>query len=446
MIGQRMAAAALPPPVSGGRPLVGHGVEFLRDGVRMLERGYREHGEAFTLLLGREPVPVLVGPEEARWFLHETGHSLSIGEGMDFLKKMFGPDFYLVAGPEEYQRQLPATMLPFRGRAAQQRAELMTRHAALFSARLGDRGTLELTSGFAELVLRTGVEAFLGPGILERLGPYALREFRAFARGLDPVTPAWLPAPHLLRAHRARDRLRTAAGTLVEERLRHPADPPDILQELVRLHAEQGIPARREQLANRVLSLALGSHNDTASSLAWALADLLRHPAELAAVRDEMGADPSRTAPVDPDTVRKLCHLHRAVQETMRLHPLPPVLVRRTLRDVEVAGWVLPRNHRVFITPLLTHRLPRLFDNPLSYRPGRYLADPKAAQNILTFGGGVHRCRGEQFAYLDIKITIAHLVRDFDLELLDTDPRPVRKMGRHCLQGPCRVAYRRRAV
>ena len=54
-----------PPLVSGALPLLGHAPAFLRDQLRLLERGYAQHGEVFRLRLGRRPAVFLLGPERA---------------------------------------------------------------------------------------------------------------------------------------------------------------------------------------------------------------------------------------------------------------------------------------------------------------------------------------------------------------------------------------------
>lgn len=40
------------------------------------------------------------------------------------------------------------------------------------------------------------------------------------------------------------------------------------------------------------------------------------------------------------------------------------------------------------------------------------------------FGGGSHRCRGEQFAYVQIKTIWAYLLRNFDMKLSSKLPEP----------------------
>ena len=66
-------------------------------------------------------------------------------------------------------------------------------------------------------------------------------------------------------------------------------------------------------------------------------------------------------------------------------------------------------------------------------------------RDLVGFGGGVHRCLGVHFAYLEMTVVLARLLQWFDLELQDTDPRPVAGPKTKWPASPCRVRYRRRA-
>lgn len=191
----------LPPLVSGALPLVGHAVQFLHDQLRLLERGYAEHGDIFRLRLGRRLAVVMVGPELARWvFKHTDDHTLSIGPSLAFTLRLFGPDFYFLAPPEEYQHQRETLLPLFRAHMAGAHLAIMERHCAAFVARLGHSGTVDLPQEMNALVLGVIMEAFLGADFVRHMPPTVASDFRDFIRGLDPITPGWVPAPHLLRA------------------------------------------------------------------------------------------------------------------------------------------------------------------------------------------------------------------------------------------------------
>jgi sterol 14-demethylase len=315
----------LPPLVSGALPLVGHATQFLRDELQLLERGYREYGEIFRLRLGRRPAIAMVGPELARWvFKHTDDHTLSIGPSLAFTIRLFGPDFYFLAPPEEYQHQRETLLPLFRAHMAGGHLAIMERHCAAFVARLGDSGTFDLPQEMNALVLGIIMEAFLGADFVRHMPATVASDFRDFIRGLDPITPGWVPAPHLLRARRARDRMRAAVGDLVQARHRQPADPPDFLQVLMSARALDGTPVTDQWVIQMALGVTFAGHDSTTRHVSWCLIDLLQHPDDLAKVLAEQSrilADGTGTR-LDLVAVHRMSCLDRALHETARLRPV----------------------------------------------------------------------------------------------------------------------------
>jgi sterol 14alpha-demethylase len=436
--------AELPPMVSGALPVIGHALGFLRDHRRLLERGYAEHGEIFRLRLGRRPAVFLIGPELARWYFKETDHSLLIGPSLEFTSDLFGPDLYYLADPDEYERQRQIGLQLFRGTMAAGHLAIMERRCAQFTARLGSEGTFDLPTEMNDLVLGVLMEALVGDDFVRRMPPTATRDFRLFIRGVDPITPAWVPAPHLVRARRARDRLRAAAGELVRARRDSPVDPPDYLQVLASARGLDGEPVAESQVVQEVLSTVFAGHDSTTGHLGWAVIDLLQHPDELAKVLAELQeVAPDGTA-LDPAAVHRMACLDRALRETMRLHPVVPLMIRRAVRPVEFRGRLIPEGADVFIAPVISHRLPQIFEDPESYRPDRFLTHPELAGCLHGFGGGSHRCLGEHFADLLAHLALTKLFQQFDLTLTDPHPAPVRTPAFKGPRSPCRIRYRRK--
>jgi sterol 14alpha-demethylase len=317
-----------PPLISGSLPLVGHAPHFLRDQLQLLERGYQEHGEVFRLRLrpGRRPAIVLLGPDRARWVFKATDdHSLSIGPSLAFTRRLFGPDFYFLAPPDEYQHQREILLPLFRAGMGASHMAIMEHRCAGFLARLGDRGTFDLPQQMNELVLGIIMESFLGGDFARHMPSTVAQDFRDFIRGLDPITPGWVPAPHLRRARRARDRLRDSVGNLVRARRREPADPPDFLQILMSARALDGTPVTDQWVVQMALGVTFAGHDSTTGHLSWALIDLLQHPAELSKVLAEQDRILPDGTPLDLPAVHRMSCLDRALRETSRLRPVAPV-------------------------------------------------------------------------------------------------------------------------
>ncbi|MBO0819866.1 MAG: cytochrome P450 [Nocardiopsaceae bacterium] len=433
---------SLPPVVSGSRPVIGHSLEFVRDPVPLIERGHAEHGDACTLRIAGQPMIILAGPDNAREFFARTDDSLSIRDGMAFLSRLFGRDFYFLADTNEYRRQREIVLPRFQSRQLEGYLRVMESQAAEFIRRLGDEGEFDLLDELGPVVMQVGSEAFLG----QRMDDGFFAEFRQFSRGADPVLPGWLPLPHFIRSRRARARLRAVVRREILLRREHPAGTGDFLHDLARSRYSDGSDVPDDIKVNLVLGFLWAGHETTAGQLAWSIIDLLRHPAELDKVLAEQREVMPGGGPADLKTMRRLAHLLRSLSETERLHPALPGMIRSVAEDTRVGGYLLPRGSRVLLSTTMTHRAPGLFEDPDEFRPDRYRRNPKAAHQLIGFGGGMHRCLGMHFARLEMQVLITWLLRAFDLELVNPDPQPVRGMRSTWPRSPCRVRYRQRAV
>lgn len=99
------------------------------------------------------------------------------------------------------------------------------------------------------------------------------------------------------------------------------------------------------------------------------------------------------------------------------------------------------------MAPSVAHREPAEYPAPDEYRPERFESadgDARRDKGLIGFGGGLHRCLGEHFAYLEMKVILALLLRRYRFTLLDPDPQPVPGAKTKWPQSPCRVAYRQR--
>jgi sterol 14-demethylase len=432
---------ALVPQASGALPILGHALAFYRDPVGLMERGHREHGLVFGMRLARRRAVVLLGPAHERFFFANTDRLLSIREGMPFFARMFDPDFFSLASAEEYHRQRDLVLPRFRGGQLEAYLPVMDAEIAALVDRLGDRGEFDLVPTLGRLVMRIAGHAFLGPDLGTQLRDGFFAQFRRFAEGIDPVAPDWLPLPRLVRSRRARDSLRATLGGIIEQRRRHPADPPDFLQLLSEARYPDGRRPPDLVLINLVLLLIWAGHETTSGHVSWAVIDLLRHPEELHRVREEQRAVLPDGQPLTLRHIGRLHHLDRVLHESERLHPVAFMQARAAIRPFTLDGYHIPAGTLVILAPSVSHRLPEVFPDPQAYRPGRYLQDPQAMKRLAGFGGGPHRCLGVHFAYLEMALIVTRLLQRYDLRLLDPDPQPLPGLTTKWPRSPCPVRY-----
>jgi sterol 14-demethylase len=440
------ALPASPPPLLRGLPLLGNLVDFARDPVATLARGHREHGRAFSLNLAGKEAVVLLGPEHHRFFFEETDKLLSIREAYPFFSRMFSDRLYFFAPPDEYREQRAIVLPRFQGKQMDAWVAAMAREAEIFMDTLGDEGVFDLTPALGPVVMFVAARALVGEDFRAQLGRELFDVFRDFSAGIEAVLPLWLPLPRFRRSARARDRLHALLRTVIAERRARPAQRDDFLQTLLQATYSDGTPLDDALVINLILMLVWAGHETTVGHISWGLVDLLQHPDYLASVRAEQAEVLS--GPLTSEQVRKLRRMDWTLKESERLHPVAFMLMRKAACDFAVAGHRVQKGSLVFVSPWVAHRLPDVFTDPDRYDPERFSperGEGRAAHSLIGFGGGMHRCAGVNFAYLEMKAVLTELLRRYDLALLDPDVRPMRGAVTRWPQGPCRVSYRRRS-
>lgn len=439
------------PLVDGARPVIGHLIEFFRDPVAVLKRGYATKGHLFSLNLMGRRMNVMLGPEHNRFFFEETDKLLSIRESMPFFLKMFSPEFYSFAEADEYLRQRAIIMPRFKAASMKQYVPVMAEETLALIDRLGDEGTFDLIPTLGPVVMDIAAHSFMGRDFHKKLGHEFFDLFRDFSAGMEFVLPLWLPTRKQIRSQRAKRKLHAILQGWIDKRRAEPVDPPDFFQTMIESNYPGGQAVPDETIRHLILLLVWAGHETTAGQVSWALADLLQNPAYLDVIRNEITTVMGGSDGHDFSWEQALAmeHMDFAIRETERLHPVAYILSRKANADITRNGYHIRKGDFVLLAPSITHRMEETFRNPDAYDPERFNPNNPEAQlesnSLIGFGGGVHRCAGVNFARMEMKVLLAILLQHYDMELID-EVRPISGAGTYWPAQPCRVRYRKRAL
>jgi cytochrome P450 len=105
-------------------------------------------------------------------------------------------------------------------------------------------------------------------------------------------------------------------------------------------------------------------------------------------------------------------------QEAMRLYPPAWAISRRAIEDDEVGGYRILAGTTVLVSPYVTHRNPRYWEDPEIFDPERFLPERSAGRPefaYLPFGGGPRKCIGDHFAMTEGVLILATIAQRFRL-------------------------------
>ena len=443
-----MATATLP-MLDGSVPLIGHLLDFFRDPVAVLKRGYQTKGRMFAFqILGRR-MNVMLGPEHNKFFFEETDKLLSIRESMPFFLKMFSPDFYSFAEMDSYLKQRAVIMPRFKAASMKQYVGIMAEESLNLVDRLGDEGEFDLVTTLGPVVMDIAAHSFMGREFHEQLGHEFFELFRDFSGGMEFVLPLWWPTPKMLRSQRAKKKLHGILQDWIAKRRAAPLDPPDFFQGMIETKYPDGTPVPDDIIRHLILLLVWAGHETTAGQVSWALADLIQNQNYMAVMRGELQSVLGGSDGHDMtwEQAVAMTKMDLALRETERLHPVAYILSRKANADIERDGYCIRKGEFVLLAPSVSHRMTETFIDPDRYNPERFNPESGEAQiesnSLIGFGGGMHRCAGVNFARMEMKVLIAVLLQHYDMELIDP-VKPIAGAGTYWPAQPCRVRYRKR--
>jgi sterol 14-demethylase len=435
------------PPGPPGLPFVGNLLDYRRDHVDVFWKAYREHGPVFSIRLGPQRAAVLIGPERHRFFFEQADKALSLPEVYRFVIPMFGPVLNAATERAVRKQQLQLLHSAFRGQRMDRHVEVMAAETDAWLETLGDSGTFDMNAAFAKLGMNIAASAFMGPRIRSNMGEF-LPLYDDLARGMEFVLPPNLPLPRFIRRDRARRRLAELIKPEIDERRIHPDAYEDFLEAIVGGDYPDGGSDRDETVIGLALLSVFTAYITTAAQMAWALVQLLQHPAWLQHVRSE--ADDAGLAHERPDrdALGALDRLDWSLKETQRMHPVMSHYARHTAQAYEVDGYVVPRGWMTMLCPAIAHRLPDVFDRPHVYDPERFAPEHAAGRHVdyslIGFGAGLYKCPGMAFGTAEMKCVLGMLLARHDVVL--HTPDPVRDYTTGVIRPgvECQVSYTRR--
>ncbi len=203
--------------------------------------------------------------------------------------------------------------------------------------------------------------------------------------------------------------------------------PPNLLEAMVVATEAEGAVIGNADLAGNVLTMLLAGEDTTANTLAWMLYHLSRHPQALQRARAEVDAVFQGDAELTYDGLDRLDYLEACAHETMRLTPVAPFMALQLERDTVVGDVAAPKGTVVWCVMRHASLDEANFPQAAAFRPERWLGDggptqaARSAKRLsIPFGAGPRVCPGRYLALLEMKLCMAMLLQQFEIDGIDT--------------------------
>lgn len=377
----------------------------------------------------------VAGPAEMRHVLVENADNYPRAPlAHRVLAPALGRSMIMATGADfNWQKRL---LMPFfhKSRSADQ-LEIFLECAADQATELPDDGPFEMD--VLDYMVRLAMTVILRAISSADGDPSSERLRIAFTEYLDDVVrvspidylrlPSWIASALRPASARTLQIVREEIGAIIETRKAEGArGRSDLLQALLdSIDPATGAPMPSSQIRDNLLLMVFAGHETSANTLAWAIFLLARDPDLQDRVRAEAGPVPDGDDAKLPDDTPVL---DAVLQETLRLYPAAPMLIREVAQDDQISGCPVKKGAFLFVPFYALHRNERLWEDPNSFKPERFLEGAEKQQpfQYLPFSAGPRSCIGASFAQLEMRAILTDFLRRFRFHPAPNrpDPRP----------------------
>ncbi|CAN0878473.1 Desmethyl-deoxy-podophyllotoxin synthase [Linum grandiflorum] len=183
-----------------------------------------------------------------------------------------------------------------------------------------------------------------------------------------------------------------------------------------------GFPFTNVEVKAVILDVFLGGSDTASSTVEWAMSELMKNRSVMEKAQKEVRQVFGKRGRVDEASLHKLQYLPLIIKETLRLHPVAPLLFPRECRETTVVdGYLIPVKTRVIVNAWAIGRDPKHWSDPDEFKPERFVdscVDYKGHDfQLIPFGAGRRACPGMQYGIALVEILFANLLYHFDWKL-----------------------------
>jgi len=406
-----------------------------RDGLpAYLRRLSQRYGPISSFRLGVAPVVFVDDAALIEQILVTQQHAFRRDFGAAIARDLLGEGLLTTEDPLHLARRRLMQPAFHRAKVASY-ADTIVREAERIASVWNGLLALDIGTEMTKLTLGVVGDTLFGADVRSSAAAVAAVLGRSARRGRSFGLLLLLLAPLLAKFPRrgshaslffARERaeIERIVAPIVERRRAEGGGGNDLLSLLLGARDEGGGGLDDTALLSEVVTLVLAGHETTSNALTWAWLLLAQHPPVEQRLHAELDAVLGERAPAFADVAR-LSYTANVFAEAMRLYPPAPAFARRPLRPVELGGYTIAAGTSIYVSPHVTQRNPRYFEEPDAFMPERWEHGRRPKFAYFPFGGGSKMCIGESFAQLEGVLVLATLARRYALRaaaVLSTAP------------------------
>ncbi len=413
------------PPTIKPSLIGGHFNQFRKNRTDFL-RKLANLGDVSSFRLGNQQAYLVNHPDLVRDVLVVNAHKFVKGIALQRAKVLLGEGL-LTSEKEFHLRQRRLAQPAFHRTRINAYANSMIEYAEKMSSDWVDGDERDLSKEMMRLTLWIVGKTLFSADVesdAEDVGEVLTVLVESFDLMMLPFAEYFekLPIPSMRRLKKSREKLDEIIFGFIEERRKSAVDKGDLLSMLLLSEDEDGSQMTDKQVRDECLTIFLAGHETTANALTWTWMLLAQNPEIEAKFHAELDEFIGNRTPT-PEDYPNLKFTEQIFAEAMRLYPPAWVLGRMTSEEHQFNEFKIEKNSLVLMSMYVLQRDSRFWEDAETFNPSRWETQSvKEAGNkfiYFPFGGGVRRCIGEQFAWMEGVLLLATLGKNWKLKLVE---------------------------
>ncbi|KAK4379133.1 hypothetical protein RND71_000995 [Anisodus tanguticus] len=184
------------------------------------------------------------------------------------------------------------------------------------------------------------------------------------------------------------------------------------------LTLQQKYDLSEDTLIGLLWDMITAGMDTTAISVEWAMAEVIKNPRVQQKAQKELDQVIGYERVMNETDFPNLPYLQCVAKEALRLHPPTPLMLpHRANANVKIGGYDIPKGSNVHVNVWAVARDPKVWKNPLEFRPERFLEEDVDMKGhdfrLLPFGAGRRVCPGAQLGINLVTSMLGHLLHHF---------------------------------
>ena len=376
--------------------------------LQTLETCVREYGDIFAVHSDSAPPKIIISnPQGVREIFTADPKLFDTGKNNAKLEPFVGKHSVALLDGDRHRRQRKLLMPTFHGERMRAYGQLIGDITHQIIARWKHTESILVRSCMQELTLRVILRAVFG--LKEGIRFQKLKTL--LVKGLNSASSAW---QNLRQLRQQIDELIYAE--IRQRRLQNDPHSTDILSLLLSARDESDEGMTNAELRDELMTLLMAGHETTSAALSWAFYWIHHTPGVLPKILEELdGIDLNNAI-----AVSRLPYLNAVCQETLRYYPTTVFTFSRILKyPFQVMGYQFEPGTILSPCPYLTHHREDIYANPKCFKPERFQHSQFSPYEYYPFGGSNRRCIGMAFAQYEMKLVLANILSNYQLQLSD---------------------------